>query len=119
VDEIQDPQAFLDSLIERVSDWDKNLVEQAVFAFGSCNPTLSANDFRDLLPTMAHGHIGIVISNMAKRRLTRRARDRNGYPLEVKSTAESTHGKPIAVWELTEAGFEAARSLLVEREAAA
>lgn len=112
-------KAFLDSLIDRVSEWDRDLVEQAVYAFGWCKPIFSANDFRRLLPEMAHGHVGIVIRSMAGRRMILQALDENGYPITVKSTADSTHRKPIQCWELSDAGFHAARRVLRKQADAA
>lgn len=118
-EEIQDVDKFLNSLITRVITWDRNIVEQAVYAFGWCNQTVSANDFRRLLPDLAHGHVGIVIRSMAARRMLRPALDQHGYPMTVRSTAESTHGKPIQCWTLTPAGRDAAERMLRKREAAA
>lgn len=111
---LPDAQAYLDSLIDRVSDWDRALVEQAVHFFGLARECFSCNSFRYLLPKMAHGHVGIVVRSMAQRRLIVQVRDRNGYPVTVTSTAESTHGKPIAVYKLTPAGERAANALLGE-----
>jgi hypothetical protein len=118
-EQIHDVEAFLDSLIKRVTDWDRNLVEQAVYAFGLRKTNFSTNDFRHLLPELAHGHVGIVIRSMARRRLISQAVDENRYPITVKSTAASTHGKEVNVYGLTAAGVIAAREMLRKSEAAA
>lgn len=77
---------------EHASDWDKHLIEQAVFAhidmYGSC----SANDFRDLLPEIGNRKlIGAQIRSLAMRRLIVKVG-------EETSTDIGTHAKPICRW---------------------
>lgn len=82
-----------------IPDWDRDLVEDVVVSFGSDGQPFSANDFRDLLPESAHRHIGAVLNSMSARRPAAIV------PVgEVRSTAASTHGKPVMVWRLAEAG---------------
>ncbi|WP_275558578.1 hypothetical protein [Streptomyces sp. 5-6(2022)] len=92
-------QASADELLARlfktVTDWDRALVEQAVEAFGADGRPFSCNDFRDLLPEMAHGHIGLAIRSMAARKPA--AIVEIG---EVTSTSPATHGKPIKQYVL-------------------
>lgn len=88
---------LLTELFKDVSDWDRNLIEQAVEAFGANGRPFSCNDFRDLLPDMAHAHIGLAFRSMASRKPP--AIVEVG---QVRSTASSTHGKRIGVYVLAQ-----------------
>lgn len=85
------------------SDWDKRLIEQAIYLFGEDGRAFSMNTFRDLLPPMAHGVAGRVFLSLLNRK---------EKPLEevgtVRSTATSTHRKRIGVYILTDHGHRAA-----------
>ena len=113
--------AYLSDMADRVSDRDTALIKQAVLAVAYLkNGRVSANDFRDYLPETSQGAVGLVIRQLpfkAHGALTRKATV-DGYPITTPSTAESTHGKPIQVWELTDAGWDAARDLVEGRVAA-
>lgn len=90
-----DKDLLLEQIVARTSDWDRFLVEQAVYAFGLANDTFSANNLREVLPDLAHGHLGAAFNAL-----------RAGGVIEhtgtyVPSTAASTHGHPIAVWKLS------------------
>jgi hypothetical protein len=90
-----DADQLLARLFKSVTDWDRKLVEQAVEAFGADGRPFSCNDFRDLLPDMAHGHIGAVIRSMSARKPA--AIVEIG---KVPSTSPATHGKPIGQYVL-------------------
>lgn len=87
-----------------VTDWDKNLIKQAIWLFGENGARFSMNTFRDLLPDMAHGTAGAVLRGMACSKPA---------PIvkvdEEPSTLPSTHGKPIDVYILTAHGHQLAR----------
>ncbi|MET9956675.1 hypothetical protein ABZ135_34725 [Streptomyces sp. NPDC006339] len=86
-----------DLLLEDIADqssWDRFLVEQAVFHYGTRHDEFSANDLRDVLPDLAHGFLGAVINSL-----------RVGGVIEhtgrvVPSTLANTHGHRIGVWRL-------------------
>lgn len=84
-------------------DWDKRLIEQAIYIFGQDGRAFSMNTFRDLLPPMAHGVAGRVFLSLLNRK---------NKPLEevgtVRSTSATTHRKRIGVYVLTEHGHRAA-----------
>lgn len=86
---------LLAELFKTVSDWDRHLIEQAVEAFGADGRPFSCNDFRDLLPDMAHGHIGIAIRSMAARKPAAIVEI-----TKVQSTSPATHGKEIGLYVL-------------------
>lgn len=114
---------YLSEMADRVSDWDTALIRQAVLAVAYLkNGRVSANDFRDYLPETSQGAVGLIIRQLPTKKhgqLIRKAVTvPGGYPITVPSTAESTHGKPIQVWELTPAGWDAARELVEGRAAA-
>ncbi|MBQ1165640.1 hypothetical protein KBZ21_47455, partial [Streptomyces sp. A73] len=50
-----DRDARLSDIAKRTSDWDRVLVEQAVWMLGLQQDEFSANDMRELLPDLAHG----------------------------------------------------------------
>lgn len=115
--------AYLTAMADRVTDWDHALIRQAVLATAWLNDgRVSANDFRDYLPETSQGAVGLVIRQLPFKKhgtLIRKARAvPGGWSITVPSTAVSTHGKPIQVWELTPAGWDAARELAEGRVAA-
>lgn len=85
------------------ADWDKKLIEQAVYLFGEDGRAFSMNTFRDLLPPMAHGVAGRAFLSMLFRK---------DSPIEeigtIRSTSVSTHRKRIGVYILTSHGHQAA-----------
>lgn len=113
--------AYLTAMADRVSEWDAALIRQAVLGTAWLNDgRVSANDFRDYLPEVAQGAVGLIIRQLPTKKhgaLIRKATVQ-GHPITVPSSAESTHGKPIQVWELTPAGWDAARELVEGRVAA-
>ena len=112
---------YLTALADNVTDWDAALVRQAVLGVAyHRGGRVSANDFRHVLPDVAQGAIGLTIRQLptAKHGALIRKATVHGHPITEPSTAESTHGKPIQVWELTSAGWGAARAL-VEGQVAA
>lgn len=97
-----------------VTDWDKNCIRQAIWLFGETGARFSMNTFRDLLPDMAHGTAGAVLRGMSQSKPA---------PIvkvgQVKSTAESTHGKPIDEYILTAHGRQLARDWHAKHQEAA
>ncbi|MFE1170423.1 hypothetical protein [Nocardiopsis sp. NPDC058789] len=112
---------YLTAMAARVTEWDAALIRQAVLGTAWLRDgRVSANDFRDYLPEVAQGAVGLTIRQLPTKKhgaLIRKATVQ-GHPITVPSTAESTHGKPIQVWELTPAGRDAARELIEGRVAA-
>jgi hypothetical protein len=105
-------QISIDDIDVPVSEWDAALVEQAVLHFGRGGREVSTNTFRDLLPEMAHGHIGKAIRNLARRKVIAPVPltpEMPNIPKQVKSTSGPTHGKPVNCYVLTEEGEELAR----------
>lgn len=90
---------LLAAIYAAIPEWDRDLVEDVVASFGADGDVFSANDFRHLLPEAAHRHIGAVLNSMSARRPA--AIVAVG---EIRSTAASTHGKPVKVWRLAESG---------------
>lgn len=95
----------LDALIASVkdADWDKKLIEQAIYIYGEGGRPFSMNDFRDLLPGMAWGVAGRVFLSMINRK----------HPpireiAKVRSTSPETHKKEIGLYVLTGTGRSAA-----------
>lgn len=114
---------YLAAMADRVTDWDAALIRQAVLVFARLNDgRISANDFRDYLPPTSQGAVGLIIRQLPTKKhgqLIRKARAvPGGWSVTVPSTAESTHGKPIQVWELTNAGWDAAKALMEGQVAA-
>lgn len=100
--------ATLADLIRRTTEWDRLLVEQAVYLVGLEHDQFSANLLREQLPELAHGHLGVAI----------KALERGGI-IEptgqmVPSTSPATKGHGIHVWTLTPRGRR-----LAEQSAAA
>ena len=90
---------LLAAVYAAIPEWDRDLVEDVVLSFGADGEPFSANDFRHLLPDAAHRHIGAVLNSLSARRPAAIV------PVgEVRSTAASTHGKPVKVWRLAKAG---------------
>ena len=95
----------LDALIASVkdADWDKKLIEQAIYVFAEDGRPVSMNDLRDLLPAMAHGVAGRVFLSLINRKPS---------PIreiaQVRSTSLDTHRKRIGLYVLTDAGRRAA-----------
>lgn len=87
-----------------VTDWDKNLIKQAIYLFGETGQPFSMNTFRHLLPEMAWGTAGAVLRGMgcSKPAPIRRIG-------QEPSTSRPTHGKPIDVYMLTPFGHQQAR----------
>lgn len=112
---------YLTALADRVTDWDRALIRQAVLGVAYLRDgRVSANDFRSVLPDVAQGAIGLTIRQLPHTKhgaLIRKATV-HGHPITEPSTAESTHGKPIQVWELTPAGWDAARQLMSDKAVA-
>jgi hypothetical protein len=110
-----DRDVLLADIVARTSSWDRFLVEQAVWHFGLANDTFSANDLRDLLPDLAHGHLGAAINALRTSGVIQHTRQ------YVPSTSPATHGHPIAVWRLSAKGraIAAARRPHTGTEAAA
>jgi hypothetical protein len=92
---IDNRDRILNEFMATVSDWDRNLIEQAVKYFGADGRPFSMNDFRHLLPDMAHGTAGLVIRAMACRKT-----DGIVEIDKVKSTSGPTHGKDIGLYVL-------------------
>ena len=114
---------YLTAMAEHVTEWDAALIRQAVLVTAWLNDgRVSANDFRDYLPETSQGAVGLVIRTLPAKKngglLRKAVAVPGGWPVTVPSTAESTHGKPIQVWELTNAGWDAARDLVEGRVAA-
>lgn len=96
------------------SSWDRFLVEQAAFHYGTRHRTFSANDLRDVLPDLAHGYLGAAIGSLHAGGLIQHT------GRVVPSTLESTHGHRIAVWKLSSKGRRiASRRAAARRETAA
>lgn len=119
---MKDVHRYLNTLATSVTAWDHALVRQAVLVTAYLQGgRVSANDFRDRLPEVAQGAVGLVIRQLPTKKhgaLITKARTVDGYPITVPSTAVSTHGKPVQVWTLTAAGWAAARGLYEGRAAA-
>lgn len=110
---------LLDSIVERadrISTWDRFLVEQFVYTIGLQQDEFSANDARDLLPELGHGYLGAAFNSL-----------RAGGVIEhtgtyVPSTQASTHGHRIAQWRLSIKGLLIAqqrRAAVIQPERAA
>ncbi|MGK5730222.1 hypothetical protein [Streptomyces sp. URMC 124] len=92
----------LDAIVKH-SNWDRFLVEQAVFAFGLERDTFSCNDIRDKLPEQGNGFLGAAVNAL-----------RGAGIIEhvgmVPSTSGPTHGHRIALWRLSAKGRLIAQS---------
>ncbi|MET7795737.1 hypothetical protein [Streptomyces decoyicus] len=94
-----DKDERLADIVERTDDWDRFLVQQAVWHFGLANDTFSANDLRDVLPELSHGFLGAAINGLRQGGVIEHTRQ------YVPSTSPATHGHPIAVWRLSVRGL--------------
>ncbi|MFB6568266.1 hypothetical protein [Streptomyces noursei] len=94
-----DKNTTLDSIVARTSDWDRFLVEQAVYAFGLAKDTFSANDLRRVLPELSHGYLGAAINSLRTAGLI----EHTGQM--VPSTSGPTHGHRLSVWRLSVKGL--------------
>ncbi|MFE9337716.1 hypothetical protein [Streptomyces sp. NPDC007063] len=90
-----DRDATLADIAARTSDWDRFLVEQAVWMLGLQQDEFSANDARGLLPELAHGHLGAAFNALRSSGVI----EHTGQ--YVPSTSPTTHGHPVAVWRLS------------------
>ncbi len=99
--------------IAKTDDWDRFLVEQAVFHFGLVHDEWSCNQLRDVLPQLAHGFLGAVINALRSSGVTTHT---GRY---VPSTSPDTHGHPIAVWRLSPKGHAIAAQRRARTEKAA
>lgn len=96
--------------IAKTSDWDRFLVEQAVFHFGQIHAEFSCNDLRDLLPEMGRGFLGSAINALRMGGIIAR------YDQTVPSTSDDTHGHGIRVWHLTAKGHRIAAARRAARQ---
>lgn len=94
-----DKDTTLDSIVARTGDWDRFLVEQAVWHFGLANAAFSANDLRDVLPELCHGYLGAAINSLR----TAGVIEHTGAM--VPSTSGPTHGHRLSVWRLSVKGL--------------
>lgn len=94
-----DKDTTLDSIVARTGDWDRFLVEQAIWHFGLACDEWSCNDLRDLLPELGHGYIGAAINSLRTAGLI----EHTGQM--VPSTQANTHGHRIGVWRLSVKGL--------------
>lgn len=98
----------LRALYENVSDWDRDLIRQAIETIGSDGRAFSMNEIRDLLPEQAHGTAGLVLRSMSAQRP--RVLVKVGA---TPSTSGPTHAKDINVYVL---GAFAHRAVLAWHE---
>ncbi|WP_438489507.1 hypothetical protein [Streptomyces sp. S186] len=94
-----DKNTTLDTIVARTDDWDRFLVEQAIWHFGLACDEWSANDLRDVLPELSHGYLGAAINSLRTAGLI----EHTG--LMVPSTSGPTHGHRISVWRLSLKGL--------------
>ena len=104
--------ATLEQIVARTGDWDRFLVEQAVYAFGLANDTFSANDLRNVLPELAQGFLGAAINSLR----TAGILEHTGQM--VPSTSPATHGHRLSVWRLSIKGLVIATKRQPKRAAA-
>lgn len=105
-----DRDARLADIAARTNDWDRFLVEQAVWMLGLQQHEFSANDMRELLPEMAHGHLGAAFNALRTSGVIEHTRQ------YVPSTSPATHGHPIAVWRLSVKGLVIAETRAARAE---
>lgn len=108
-----DKDSTLEQIIARNGDWDRFLVEQAVYAYGLANDTFSANDLRNVLPELGRGFIGAAINSLR----TAGILEHTGQM--VPSTSGPTHGHRIALWRLSVKGLVIAEARRPRKQAAA
>ena len=108
-----DRDATLDRIAE-ATEWDRFLVERAVFHYGLIRDAFSANDLREVLPEMGHGYLGAAIGALHGAGVI----EHTGAV--VPSTSPATKGHRLSVWRLSERGraiAEARRARPEERAA--
>lgn len=81
----------LAQLVRQASDWDRQVVAQAVLIWMRDHDTVSANDLRDQLPDVAGGVLPGVLRGMSHNYLIHTG-------TYVPSTSPRTKGHPIAVY---------------------
>ncbi|OQQ13035.1 hypothetical protein B0675_40165 [Streptomyces sp. M41(2017)] len=81
----------LAQLVRQASDWDRQVVAQAVLIWMRDHDTVSANDLRDQLPEVAGGVLPGVLRGMGHNYLIHTR-------TYVPSTAPATKGHSIAVY---------------------
>ena len=106
--------AALAALYANVTTWDEAVLNQAVDAIGGDGRPFSANDLRAVLPELAHGTAGLFFHSLVRRRNPRQVVVVGEEP----STAESTHGKTITVYVLSEERLAAITGRGQQRKAA-
>ncbi|MFL4491484.1 hypothetical protein ACJ6WD_09520 [Streptomyces sp. VTCC 41912] len=94
-----DKNTTLDTIVASTSDWDRFLVEQAIWHFGLACDEWSANDLRDVLPELSHGYLGAAINSLRTAGLI----EHTGQM--VPSTSGPTHGHRLGVWRLSVKGL--------------
>lgn len=102
-------------LYANVTTWDTAVLNQAIDAIGGDGRAFSANDLRAVLPELAHGTAGLFFHSLVRRRSPRQVVVVGEEP----STAESTHGKPIKRYVLSEERLDAINARIEQRRAAA
>ncbi|MEV7466199.1 hypothetical protein AB0O20_06740 [Streptomyces kronopolitis] len=107
-----DKDSTLEQIVARTGDWDRFLVEQAVYAFGLANDSFSANDLRNVLPELAQGFLGAAINSLR----TAGILEHTGQM--VPSTSGPTHGHRISVWRLSVKGLVIAEARRPRKAAA-
>ncbi|KIZ16895.1 hypothetical protein [Streptomyces natalensis] len=109
-----DKDIRLDDIVARTGDWDRFIVEQAVWHFGLANDTFDCNQLRDVLPELSHGYLGAAINSLR----TAGVIEHTGQM--VPSTSGPTHGHRISVWRLSVKGLVIAETRAARpKEAAA
>jgi hypothetical protein len=104
--------ATLAALMKQATNWDRFLVEQAIFLTGLANDTFTANQLRDLLPDLSHGFLGVAINSLRSSGIIVKIPG-----AEVPSTLKNTHGHGLKVWHLTARGHRIAAQRFHQTEA--
>jgi len=107
--------AALAALYANVTTWDTAILNQAIDAIGGDGRPFSANDLRAVLPELAHGTAGLFFHSLVRRRNPRQVLVIGEEP----STAASTHGKPIKVYQLSAERIEDIAARIEQRREAA
>lgn len=107
-----DKDHTLEQIVAHTGDWDRFLVEQAVWHFGLANDTFSANDLRNVLPELAQGFLGAAINSLRTAGLI----EHTGQM--VPSTSGPTHGHRLSVWRLSVKGLVIAEARRPRKAAA-
>ncbi|MFI2349746.1 hypothetical protein ACH492_22365 [Streptomyces sp. NPDC019443] len=106
---------LLAAMYATVTQWDTALLDQAIDAIGGDGRAFSMNDVRAVLPDMAQGAAGLYFHGLIRRKNPRQLIVVGEEP----STAESTHGKPIKLYVLSDARLEAIAARNEQRKQAA